>query len=191
MRGTGLILFLFLLIVCFHCSRWAFPEKENLPAVMRLQPQLATVAVADSDGSYRLHQFNDGGKLGDVIKLTEEFSAEKNKFEKFHAEQIFSGEVIKVMKIEGESFHLERSWLSARHRILLRIPLHPDRMNAFDWETLPGIGPKLAIAIANDRQKNGEFKKFSALERVKGVGAKKLEAWQEYFVEKEGQSKNR
>ncbi|MDO9079545.1 MAG: helix-hairpin-helix domain-containing protein [Desulfuromonadales bacterium] len=184
MRGTGLILFLFLVIVCFHYSRWAFPEKENLPAVMRLKPQLATVAVADSDGSYRLYQFHDGGKLGDVIKLTNEFSAEEKKIEKIYAEPIFSGEVIKVIKIEGEYFRLERSWLPARHRILLRIPLHPDRMNAFDWETLPGIGPKLAIAIENDRQKNGDFNDFFALQRVKGVGVKKLEAWQEYFIEK-------
>lgn len=184
MRGTGLILLLFILIACFHCSRWIFPEKEKLPAVMRLQPQLATVAVADSDGNYHLYQIHDGGKLGDVIKLTNEFSAERKELEKFHEEPIFSGEIFKVMKIEGESFQLERSWLSARHRILLEIPLHPDRMNAFDWEALPGIGPKLAAAIENDRQKNGDFKEFSALKRVKGVGVKKLEGWQEYFVEK-------
>lgn len=190
MRGTGLILFLFLIIACFHYSRWAFPEKENLPAVMRLQPQLATVAVADSDGSYRLYQFHDGGKLRDVIKLTEGFSAVETVLEKFPAEPIHSGEVLKVSKIEGESFHFERSWFSARHRILLQIPLHPDRMTALDWETLPGIGPKLAMAIENDRQKNGEFKEFSALKRVKGVGAKKLEAWQEYFGVKSAQEEN-
>lgn len=190
MRGTGLMLFLFLVIVFFHCSRWAFPERENLPAVMRLQPQLATVAVADSDSNYRLYQIHDGGKLGDVIKLTNEFSAEGKNLEELHADPIFSGEIIKVMKIEGESLHLERSWLSARHRILLQIPLHPDRMNAFDWETLPGIGAKLATAIENDRQKNGEFNEFSALIRVRGVGVKKLEEWQEYFIEKSAQDKN-
>lgn len=190
MRGTGLILLLFLFIAIFHCSRWVFPEKENLPAVMRLEPQLATVAVADRDGSYRLYQFHDGGKLGDVIKLTNESSADVKKFEKFHAVPIFSGERIKVIEIEGEFFKIERSWLTARHRILLQIPLHPDRMTALDWETLPGIGPKLATAIDNDRQKNGEFKEFPALKRVKGVGVKKLAAWQEYFVEKIAQDEN-
>lgn len=190
MRGTGLILLLLLFVAIFHYSRWAFPERESLPAVMRLQPQLATVAVADSGGSYRLYQFHDSSRLGDVIKMTDEFSREGKAMGKFHAEPIFSGEIIKVMKIEGESFQLERSWLSARHRILLQIPLHPDRMNAFDWEALPGIGPKLAAAIEHDRQKNGEFNKFSALDRVKGVGAKKLEDWQEYFVEKKVQDKN-
>ena len=189
MRGTGLILLLFLLIAIFHYSRWAFPDRESLPAVRRLQPQLATVAVADSGGSYRLYQFHDSGKLGDVIKLTDEFSERGKILEKFHAEPILSGEVVKVIKMEGESFQLERLWLSARHRILLQIPLHPDKMTVLDWETLPGIGPKLATAIESDRQKNGDFIEFSALKRVKGVGVKKLEAWQEYFIEKSVQEK--
>ena len=190
MRGTGLILLLLLFVAIFHYSRWAFPERGNLPAVMRLQPQLATVAVADSDGSYRLYQFHDGAKLGDVIKMTDEFSQERKVLEKFYESPILSGEVVKVTKVEGESFQIERSWLSARHRILLQIPLHPDRMTALDWETLPGIGPKLATAIEYDRQKNGEFNEFSALNRVKGVGLKKLEAWQEYFTGKSVQVEN-
>ncbi len=190
MRGTGLILLLFLLIAILHYSRWAFPERENLPAVMRLQPQLATIAVVDSGGSYRLYQFHDGNRLSDVIKMTDEFSGEGNLLEKSHASQAFSGEVVKVTKVEGESFQVERSWLSAQHRILLQIPLHPDRMTVLDWETLPGIGEKLAKAIESDRQKNGDFSEFSALKRVKGVGVKKLEAWQEYFIVKNIQDKN-
>jgi competence protein ComEA len=184
MRGTGLILLLFLLIAIFHYSRWAFPARESLPAVMRLQSQLATFAFADSGGRYRLYQFHDGSKLGDVIKLTDEFSGSGKNLEKFHAEPILSGQVVKVVKIAGESFQLERSWLPARHRILLQIPLHPDKMSVLDWETLPGIGPKLAMAIESDRQKNGDFNDFLALQRVKGIGAKKLLAWQEYFIEK-------
>jgi len=190
MRGAGSILLLFFSIAIFHYSRWAFPEKESLPAVMRLQPQLATVAVVDSGGSYRLFQFDDGHKFFDVIKLTGQFYADGEILKNFHAEPICSGEIIKVIKIEGESFHFERSWLAARHRILLQIPLHPDRMSALDWETLPGIGSKLAIAIESDRQKNGDFGEFSALKRVKGIGVKKLEAWQEYFIEKSVLDKN-
>lgn len=191
MRGTGLILLLLLFVAILHYSRWAFPEWGSLPAVMRLQPQLATVAVADSDGRYRLYQFHDGGKLGDVIKMTDKFSAEGKLPEKLHTTPIFSGEVVKVTKVEGESFQVDRSWLSARHRILLQIPLHPDKMTVLDWETLPGIGPKLATAIEYDRQKNGDFNEFLALDRVKGIGVKKLEAWQEYFSEKSVQTENR
>jgi competence protein ComEA len=187
MRGAGLILLLFLFTGLLHYSRWALPEREVLPAVLRLQPQLATVAVADNQDIYRLYQFSDGSKLIDVIKLTNARPREKEFPESLQDQPVHTGEIIKVTKIEGNFFQFERSWLSARHRILLQIPLHPDRMTPLDWETLPGIGPKLAAAIAVDRQKNGDFAEFSALKRVKGIGPKKLEAWQEYFTRKNSQ----
>lgn len=190
MRGAGLVLLLFLTIAIVHYSRWALPERGELPAVMCLQPQLTTVAVMDSKGRDGLYQFHDGSKLVDVIKLTEGIAPEKLLLKNLHNPSVLSGERIKVIKLEGEFFQIERSWLSARHRMLLQIPLHPDRMTPLDWEALPGIGPKLAAVIELDRQKNGEFNEFFALERVKGIGPKKLEAWQGYFTEKNNQENN-
>jgi competence protein ComEA len=190
MRGAGLVLLLFLSIGIFHYSRWALPEREGLPAVLRLQPQLVTVAVADSRGSYGLYQFCDGSNLTDVIKLTGGVPAERQLLESLHYQPALSGESIKAIRMEGEYFQIERSWFSARHRILLQIPLHPDRMTPLDWETLPGIGAKLAAAIEADRQKNGDFYEFAALQRVKGIGTKKLEAWQKYFTVKKRSSEN-
>jgi competence protein ComEA len=181
MRGAGLILLLFLSAGIYHYSRWALPEREELPAVLCLQPQLTTVAVADSGGSYGLYQFNDASKLIDVIKLTAGIPDARLLQEKLRNQPVLSGEILKVIRIEGKYFQIERSWLSARHRILLQIPLHPDRMTLLDWETLPGIGPKLAATIESDRQKNGDFIEFAGLKRVKGIGSKKLEAWMEYF----------
>ena len=190
MQGTRLILLLFLSIAIFHYSRWALPVREELPAVVRLEPQLTTVAVADSRGNYGLYQFRDGSKLIDVIILTDGISVARQLLESFPDQSVFSGEIIKVLNSEGESLRIERSWLSARHRMLLHIPLHPDRMTTLDWETLPGVGPKLAAAIEVDRQKNGDFDEFSALNRVKGIGPKKLEAWQAYFIGKDDRDVN-
>ncbi len=181
MRGTSLILLVFLSTGIFHYSRWALSEREELPAVLRLQPQLATFAVVDSRGGYHLYQFHDGSKLFDVIKLTEEALEEKELIGGMHDQPVRSGESIKVTRMEGKYFHLERSWLSAQHRVLLHIPLHPDRMTLLDWEVLPGLGPKMAATIEMDRQKNGDFYNFYALQRVKGIGTKKLEVWLDYF----------
>lgn len=191
MRGAGLILLFFLLISFFHYSRWALPERDELPAVLRLQPQLSTVAVADDRGIYGVYQFSDGSKIIDVIKLTAETPAQNFLLKEVNDQPIMTGELIKVSKFAGEYLQVERAWLSARHRMLLRIPLHPDRMTTLDWEDLPGIGPKLAQAISVDRQKNGDFREFAALKRVKGIGRKKLEVWQEYFTEKNDREENR
>lgn len=184
MRSAGLILLIYLLISIFHGSRWALLQEEELPAVLHLQPQLTTIGVADSRGGYRLYQFHDGILLQDVIKLTEGVAAQDPLMEQLSGQPVFSGEMIKVTKNEGKSFCVEHSWLSAKHRILMQIPLHPDRMTREDWEALPGIGRKLALEIEGDRQKNGEFYEFSALDRVKGIGSKKLEGWKRYFFEK-------
>lgn len=71
--------------------------------------------------------------------------------------------------------------MAARKRVALGIALHPDRMSRADWESLPGIGPKLALAIELDRQENGDFGHLEALERVRGIGPKRIEAWRKFF----------
>ncbi|MBI1910333.1 MAG: helix-hairpin-helix domain-containing protein [Deltaproteobacteria bacterium] len=43
-------------------------------------------------------------------------------------------------------------------------------------EALPGIGPKLAQRIVEDRRMNGPFKNEKELLRVPGLGPKKVEA---------------
>jgi competence protein ComEA len=43
---------------------------------------------------------------------------------------------------------------------------------ASDFESLPGIGPKVAARIVEYRQKNGPFKKIEELMNVQGIGEK-------------------
>jgi competence protein ComEA len=77
---------------------------------------------------------------------------------------------------------IKQGWMPARQRLALGIPLHPDRMSREDWVTLPGIGEKLAAEIERDRQNYGDFGRFEALERVKGIGPAKLKALRPFFV---------
>ena len=55
---------------------------------------------------------------------------------------------------------------------------------ALVWATLPGTGPKLAMAIESDRQKNGDLDEFLPLQRVNGNEPKKLGSWQEDVTKK-------
>lgn len=48
--------------------------------------------------------------------------------------------------------------------------------SAAELEKLPGIGPKTAHILVEDREKNGPFRSVDDLMRVKGIGPKKLEA---------------
>jgi competence protein ComEA len=71
--------------------------------------------------------------------------------------------------------------MPASQRMALGIPLHPDRMSGEDWEALAGIGPRMALAIEEDRQRNGDFGSLARLQRVKGVGPKRLAGWEQFF----------
>ncbi|MCP3177174.1 helix-hairpin-helix domain-containing protein [Desulfuromonas sp. KJ2020] len=54
-------------------------------------------------------------------------------------------------------------------------------MSLADWTVLPGVGPKLAERIEKDRQKNGDFGSLEALQRVKGIGPKRINSWKFFF----------
>jgi len=57
--------------------------------------------------------------------------------------------------------------------------IHQVDLNTADeaeLQLLPGIGPGLAARIVADRQSNGPFNSIDDLERVTGIGPKRLEA---------------
>jgi competence protein ComEA len=71
--------------------------------------------------------------------------------------------------------------MPAAQRMALGTPLHPERMSLDDWQALPGIGPRLARIIEEDRQKNGDFGDLDGLDRVAGIGHKLIERWRKFF----------
>ncbi|MBI5512011.1 MAG: helix-hairpin-helix domain-containing protein [Deltaproteobacteria bacterium] len=64
--------------------------------------------------------------------------------------------------------------MSAAMRLAVGLPLDLNRAAAADLELLEGVGPKLARAIVADREANGPFVSYEALDRVRGVGAATL-----------------
>ncbi|MBE0598569.1 MAG: helix-hairpin-helix domain-containing protein [Desulfuromonadales bacterium] len=94
---------------------------------------------------------------------------------------LLTGSHLSVPRRGMEAAEIERKWLPAGQRIALGIALHPDRMERLDWESLPGIGPKLAQSIEEDRQKNGDFVALESLTRVKGIGPKRIDAFRPFF----------
>jgi competence protein ComEA len=59
-------------------------------------------------------------------------------------------------------------------RRLFGLPLDPDRASPASLETLPGVGPSRAAAIARVRS-SAPFCEFAELERVPGIGPRTLE----------------
>ncbi len=54
-------------------------------------------------------------------------------------------------------------------------PIDLNRASAVQLTRLPGIGPKIARRIVDDRNTRGPFKSVEDLTRIKGIGKKTLE----------------
>jgi competence protein ComEA len=128
-----------------------------------------------------VHQFSDGATVQGVIKMTGLVVGSVLLGNPSLTRALTDGEALNVVVIDGEVIEITALWMPAAQRMALGIPLHPDRMSAEDWEALAGIGPKLALAIEKERQQNGDFGGLTGLQRVKGIGSKRLAAWKKFF----------
>jgi competence protein ComEA len=54
-------------------------------------------------------------------------------------------------------------------------PVSLNMASATELERLPGIGPKLAQRIVEDRRRNGPYARVEDLDRVKGIGPRTIE----------------
>jgi competence protein ComEA len=137
-----------------------------------------------------VHQFSDGSTLRSVIELTDLAVARSGTDPGFPEEvELVDGMALAIGNSAGIQGEVEQGWMPARQRLALGIALHPDRMSPEDWVTLPGIGEKLAAEIENDRQNYGDFGRFEALERVKGLGPAKLKTLRPFFIEGDNNTK--
>lgn len=128
-----------------------------------------------------LHQFSDDTTMKGVIEMTGlELAPALAEDTQLHL-PLRPGEFMNILVKDSQVVELKRNWLPALQRMALGIALHPDCMNVDDWQALSGIGPRLAQRIEEDRQLNGEFGSLDKLQRVRGIGSHRIEAWHKFF----------
>lgn len=128
-----------------------------------------------------VYTFPDGVTVADVIILTGAFPVARMGDKPLFTTRVTSGDIVMVAGENPQHPEISVKTMKAGERILLGIPLDPDQMDRADWEDLPGIGPKLAKNIVQDRQIYGYFRTAEALRRVPGMGEKKFNTIKKYF----------
>lgn len=180
-RGTALLLVLLLAYFAVDCGRGFFLNREEPPAFFVAPPPGLAVLLGEGFPRPGIHQFPDGFTPLDVIKMTKLIPATAQAENPALRCPLQAGEALDIALVGTQVIEINRYWMPAPQRLTLGIPLHPDRMSREDWEALPGIGPKLAQVLDDDRQRNGVFGSLEGLERVKGVGPKRIEKWKKFF----------
>jgi competence ComEA-like helix-hairpin-helix protein len=70
-------------------------------------------------------------------------------------------------------------------KLVLGIPVSLNQADADDLALIPGISHSLAHRIVDFRDSSGPFRSLNDLDRVKGVGPKKLERLSSYLSAEE------
>ena len=128
-----------------------------------------------------VYTFPKGETVADVIKLTAAFPAAWMAGKPIFTARLKSGDIVLVAGENPQQLEISLKAMKAGERMVLGIPLDPDQMDRADWEDLPGIGPKLAKNIVEDRQIYGDFRTTEAIRRVPGMGEGKFNAINKYF----------
>jgi len=128
-----------------------------------------------------VYVFPDNADLATVMKMTAPLLAGKVRDKELLEARLRNGDIIEGVAKDQEHVEIIITKMKAKERMVLGIPLHPDQMELADWESLPGIGPGLARNIMDDRQKYGDFGSIESLQRVSGIGEKKLREIRMYF----------
>lgn len=80
---------------------------------------------------------------------------------------------------DGHMIHLDQSaWPDMRIDI--------NTASAVELTLLPGIGPRLADRIVEDRERNGPFRSLDDLQRVRGIGPMIVQHISEYAIAGDG-----
>ncbi len=180
-RGTALLLMLLIGYVAVLSGRETLFSEEGPPAFFVEERQGILVSLGGNDYHSGVHQFPDGIDLLAAISLTDRNPSPSLVRREDLLRPLRDGEALLLRFEGGEISDIQRSWMPAKQRLALGIPLHPEAMTREDWQALSGIGPKLAQTIEEDRQKNGDFGCLESLQRVRGIGPRRILEWKKLF----------
>lgn len=164
-----------------HCLR-----TKTGPAVAFLSWSTGRVTVrikgdVSRSGVYRLP---DGSTVGAVTNMTIIDPAFLPAPDVNLQTSLKPGMILDVKQKGLKKYALSISYMKAKERLILGVPLDLGLMEEDDWEALPGIGPKTAKDIVNYRQDNGGFCSLEELKNVNGISERKLKKMRVFFPSK-------
>ena len=182
-RLVILLLILLLYLPLVWQGRGVSPQREPA-AFFHYSSGLAVIRVVGSGTQDRIHRIHDGTTVETVMNMTIG-PGDRSGWPKWVlSRRLENGDILKIVRNENQCTDIIVEYMTARERVILGIPLDPDRMDQADWESLPGIGPKLAERIMRYRQLNGDFGSLDGLKRVSGIGDGKILLINKYFLNK-------
>jgi len=181
--GVGLVLLVCLTVLAgwgiAFCGR-QLEEVPPLPAAAVSTIPVAIQCLPEAKAS-KIYRFPSDSRVMDAINLTLGATLPVAPTAPCYRRRLEAGMSLVLLVQHSEIKKISMGWMPAGQRVALGVPLHPDRMTEADWQVLRGVGPALAQRIEMNRQKYGDFGTLTQLQRVKGIGAKRIRRWRKFF----------
>ncbi|MCL2761458.1 MAG: helix-hairpin-helix domain-containing protein [Desulfuromonadales bacterium] len=183
-RYLKFFIFLVLLAVSYPLLQGSAKDKhKSPPSFLHYSSDSVLIDLKGDCEAPGLYNFADGTtfKSANIESICGFKKSYVENPDQIMADKLNNGEEIEIQKRNNRDFKISIKRMRAKELILLKIPLDPDKMDYEDWISMPGIGPALAGRIIEDRNSNGNFVKIENLQRVSGIGEKKVEKIKRYF----------
>lgn len=149
--------------------------------VWREQPGTKTIRIRGDAISPGIYQVADAKEFASVTNMTVASVGSTIRINGLVVEGVHSGDIVTLFRKDRKYAVKSIENMAVIEKMLLGIPLDPNRMSSADWESLPGVGAVTADRIVVDRQINGEFSSVRDLKRVPGIGEARLKQVERYF----------
>ena len=161
-------------------------ETTILPQAVEDKTTISTVIYVDVKGEVHhpgVYQMKAENRVKDLIEAAGGFTPLAD-YQKLNLAQLLEDQMVIVVPKKGEEVNSElaQAPTSQKKEVGKEGKVNINTATVEELKTLKGIGEKKAEAIIEYRKKNGSFKNKEELMKVRGIGKKLYESFQERVI---------
>lgn len=161
-------------------------ETTILPQEVEDKTTISTVIYVDVKGEVHhpgVYQMKAENRVKDLIEAAGGFTPLADD-QKLNLAQLLGDQMVIVVPKKGEEVNSElaQAPTSQKKEVGKEVKVNINTATVEELKTLKGIGEKKAEAIIEYRKKNGSFKNKEELMKVRGIGKKLYESFQERVI---------
>ena len=161
-------------------------ETTILPQEVEDKTTISTVMYVDVKGEVHhpgVYQMKAENRVKDLIEAAGGFTPLADD-QKLNLAQLLEDQMVIVVPKKGEEVNseLDQAPTSQKKEVGKEGKVNINTATVEELKTLKGIGEKKAEAIIEYRKKNGSFKNKEELMKVRGIGKKLYESFQERVI---------
>ena len=161
-------------------------ETTILPQEVEDKTTVATIIYVDVKGEIHhpgVYQMKAESRVKDLIEAAGGFTPLADD-QKLNLAQLLEDQMVIIVPKKGEEVNseLDQAPTSQKKEVGKEGKVNINTATVEELKTLKGIGEKKAEAIIEYRKKNGSFKNKEELMKVRGIGKKLYESFQERVI---------